>query len=165
MQLCFKHVEDDSVAPCPRQGAPETESSHHPVIVSALRAPVLPGRGSPQRACRSVETFRLLPIRRYPHDHLLERIWELRRMLSCLGRSPQRSLARLRPAPGIRAPQARTHSSRQIVHQPRRANYPFLFIRVHPCPSVARAFIHPPLLTLRSRGTLALTVVPVNCSD
>jgi predicted nucleic acid-binding protein len=47
-------------------------------VLSALRRAVVGGAASVERASEAVEDLLDLPIVRYPHDALTDRIWELR---------------------------------------------------------------------------------------
>jgi predicted nucleic acid-binding protein len=51
-------------------------------IVSALRRQALLGAMTHERASHAVLGFRQIPLRRYPHTGLVERIWEMRHNLS-----------------------------------------------------------------------------------
>jgi predicted nucleic acid-binding protein len=63
------------------------ESLHAPhlldvEVAQALRRFALDTELSPERGAQALEDLIDLPVHRYPHDFLLERIWELRRNLT-----------------------------------------------------------------------------------
>jgi predicted nucleic acid-binding protein len=63
------------------------ESLHAPhlldvEVAQALRRFALDKELSPERGAQALEDLIDLPVHRYPHDFLLERIWELRRNLT-----------------------------------------------------------------------------------
>ena len=51
-------------------------------VLSALRRVVAAGDASPSRGADAVADFLDLPLRRYPHEALVPRIWELRENFS-----------------------------------------------------------------------------------
>ena len=63
------------------------ESLHAPhlldvEVAQALRRFALAGELSPERGAQGLQDLIDIPVHRYPHDFLLERIWELRRNLT-----------------------------------------------------------------------------------
>ena len=96
-----------------------SESLHSPhlldlEVASVLRRFVAAGRISPIRADEALHDLLALRIKRYPHDVLLERVWQLRHNLSpydacyvCLAEDLRAPLlthdARLSTAPGHQA--------------------------------------------------------------
>jgi predicted nucleic acid-binding protein len=51
-------------------------------VVQVLRRYALQGDISPERAQEALEDLADIPIRRYPHTLLMERVWELRESLT-----------------------------------------------------------------------------------
>jgi len=66
----------------------ETEESLHAPhvidveVLNVLRRKLRGGEMTAERCAKAIQTFRALPIQRYPHDGLLTRIWQLRDNLS-----------------------------------------------------------------------------------
>jgi predicted nucleic acid-binding protein len=109
----------DKAAQVAERIAPASETLHAPHLVDlevtqVLRRYVARGQLDLTRAGQALEDFRDLELNRYPHDILLDRIWELRENASAydaaylalaeaLGAPLLTSDARLHVLPGVHA--------------------------------------------------------------